>query len=89
MSLILIGASIYLISSLISDIEDRLKPVEVDMFHKYSGIHPGLYREYLKFKTEKNYPAAINSIEELALYADTDIREEIHEKILKQESLFI
>jgi hypothetical protein len=32
---------------------------------------------------------AIYSLEELALYAEPEYTEEIHEKILKQESLFI
>ena len=44
MSIILIGASMYLILSLVSDIEDRFKPPERDTFHEYSGIHPELYR---------------------------------------------
>ena len=89
MSIVLVGASVYLILSLVSDIEDRLKPTEKDIFYEYSGIHPELYREYLKLKAEKKYADAIKTIEELALYASSDIMEEIHEKILKQESLFI
>lgn len=89
MSIILIGASMYLILSLVSDIEDRFKPPERDTFHEYSGIHPELYRGYLKFKSDKNYVEALKTIEELALYTNPDIMEEIHEKILKQESLFI
>ena len=89
MSIILIGASMYLILSLVSDIEDRFKPPERDTFHEYSGIHPELYMEYLKFKSDKNYTKALKTIEELALYANPDIMDEIHKKILKQESLFI
>jgi len=89
MSIVLVGASIYLILSLVSDIDDRLKPTEKDIFHEYSGIHPELYKKYLELKAEKKYADAIKTIEELALYASSDIMEEIHEKLLKQESLFI
>ena len=96
MALFLVGASIYLISSFMSDIEDRLNQFKPDMFHEYSGIHPELYKNYLENKKKYQDTGervflvnALNSIEELALYADLDIREEIHEKILKQESLFI
>jgi hypothetical protein len=89
MSIVLVGASIYLILSLVGDIDDRLKPTEKDIFHEYSGIHPELYKKYLELKAEKKYADAIKTIEELALYASSDIMEEIHEKLLKQESLFI
>lgn len=89
MAFILIGASIYLVSSLLGTVEDKMKHFERDIFHEYSGIHPELYTEYLKFKSEKNYTEALKAIEELALYATSDIMDEIHEKILKQESLFI
>lgn len=82
MALILVGASIYLVASLINDDVNNIKLPEPDPFHEYSGIHPELYKQYLSTKN-------IEFIEELALYADTDIRDEIHEKILKQKSLFI
>jgi len=96
MALILIGASIYLIASFMTDIDNKIKIPQVDIFYEYSGIHPDLYKQYIENKRlytntkEREYMInAINSIEELALYADMDIRDEIHEKILKQESLFI
>lgn len=82
MALILAGASIYLISSMLVDVENVIKLPQIDIFYEYSGIHPELYRKYLSTND-------IRYIEELALYADTDIMEEIHEKILKQKSLFI
>lgn len=82
MALVLAGVSIYLITSMLVDVENVIKLPQIDIFYEYSGIHPELYRKYLSTKN-------IEYIEELALYADTDIMEEIHEKILKQKSLFI
>lgn len=89
MSLILVGASIYLVVSLMGNIDDTIRLPEPDIFHEYSGIHPELYMEYLSNKKAGNERAALSNIEELALYADIDTMEEIHEKILKQKSLFI
>lgn len=90
MALILVGVTVYLAAKLINDIEiPRIVP-EIDEFHRYSGIHPELYKEYLKHKMEGRRIDAQNALEELALYADFDFREEIQEKILKrQESLYI
>lgn len=89
MALILAGASIYLIAYLMGNIDDTIRLPQPDIFHEYSGIHPELYMEYLSNKKAGNERAALDNIEELALYADIDIMDEIHEKILKQKSLFI
>jgi len=86
MALILIGVTVFLAAKLINDIEIP----SGDEFHMYSGIHPQLYKEYLQYTREGRHIDAQNALEELALYADFDFREEIQEKILKrQESLFI
>ena len=82
MALILVGASIYLIASLVGDVENVIKLPEPDAFYEYSGIQPELYKQYLSTKD-------LDYIEELALYADLDVRDEIHEKILKQKSLIL
>ena len=63
---------------------------EPDPFLMYSGVHPELYKTYLRHKDRGNNIKAQNTLEELALYADADFIDEIHEKILKrQKSLFI
>ena len=90
MAPILVGVTVYLAVKLINDIEIPKIVPETDEFHMYSGVHPELYKEYLKYKSEGRHIDAQNALEELALYADFDFREEIQEKILKrQESLFI
>ena len=90
MALILVGVTAYIAVKLVNDIEFPRAVPEVDEFHMYSGIHPELYGEYLKHKREGRRKDAQNALEELALYADFDFRDEIQEKILKrQESLFI
>jgi hypothetical protein len=90
MALILVGVTAFLVAMLVNDIEFTTIAPEVDEFHMYSGIHPQLYKEYLQYTREGRRIDAQNALEELALYADFDFREEIQEKILKrQESLFI
>jgi hypothetical protein len=90
MALILVGVAAFLVAKLVNDIEFPNIVPEIDEFHMYSGIHPQLYKEYLQYKSEGRRIDAQNALEELALYADFDFREEIQEKILKrQESLFI
>ena len=89
MALILIGVTIYLAGKLINDYEIPKIIPEPDEFHEYSGIHPDLYMEYLDLKKNGKYVDAQNNLEELALYAHPDFRDEIHEKILKKQvSLF-
>ena len=90
MALILVGVTVYLAAKLINDIEIPSGAVQIDEFHMYSGIHPQLYKDYLKYRSEGHHIDAQNALEELAMYADFDFREEIQEKILKrQKSLFI
>ena len=90
MALILVGVAAFLVAKLVNDFEFPNIVPEIDEFHMYSGIHPQLYKEYLQYKSEDRRIDAQNALEELALYADFDFREEIQEKILKrQESLFI
>lgn len=89
MSLIFIGASIYLVAKLIGNYDTPNIQPKVDDFYIYSGIHPQLYKEYLNYKKDGKIKEALYSLEELALYADLEFRDEIYEKILKQESLFI
>lgn len=90
MALILVGVTAFLVAMLVNDIEFPTIAPEVDEFYMYSGIHPQLYKEYLQYTREGRRIDAQNALEELALYADFDFREEIQEKILKrQESLFI
>jgi hypothetical protein len=90
MALVLICAAAYLITTELLDITfetPNLVP-QTDEFHMYSGIHPELYMAYLRYKNEGRYEDAWRSLEELALYADIEFRDEIYEKILKrQESL--
>ena len=89
MALILVGVTIYLAAKLINDYEIPNIIPEPDEFHIYSGIHPGLYMEYLELKRLQKHTEARDKLEELALYADLDFRDEIHEKILKKQgSLF-
>ena len=89
MALILVGVTVYLAAKLINDYEIPKIIPEPDEFHKYSGIHPDLYMEYLDLKKNGKYVDAQNNLEELALYAHPDFRDEIHEKILKKQvSLF-
>jgi hypothetical protein len=90
MALILVGVAAFLVAKLVNDIEFPNIVPEIDEFHMYSGIHPQLYKDYIQYKSEGRRIDAQNALEELALYADFDFREEIQEKILKrQESLFI
>jgi hypothetical protein len=90
MALILVGVTVYLTVKLINDIEFPNVVPEPDEFYMYSGIHPQLYKDYIKYKNEGRRIDAQNALEELALYADFDFRDEIQEKILKrQDSLFI
>lgn len=90
MALILVGVTAYLLAKLVIDVEIPSTATEIDEFHVYSGIHPQLYKDYLKYKSEGRRKDAQNALEELALYADVDFRDEIQEKILKrQESLFM
>jgi hypothetical protein len=89
MALIIIGMTIYLATKLINDANLPVVP-ERDEFYMYSGIHPDLYKKYLNYKNNGQYRDAFNALEDLALYADFDFRDEIYEKILKrQESLSI
>ena len=96
MSLIVIGATLYMVYKLVDEIEYKEPIPQVDPFHMYSGVHPELYKEYLDNMTlyrdtqsKEFLKKAIYSLEELALYAEPEYTEEIHEEILKQESLFI
>ena len=89
MALILIGVTIYLAAKLINDYEIPNIIPKPDEFYEYSGIHPDLYMEYLDLKKNGKHIDAQNKLEELALYAHPDFRDEIHEKILKKQvSLF-
>lgn len=96
MALIVVGVSVYLIAQLIGELEyesNTAKESEIDVFHKYSGIHPNLYDKYMKNKKLYDQTKDIyyfnnsrNYIEELALYADPEYIEEIHD-IIKQRYL--
>ena len=90
MALILVGVAAYLVVKLTNDIEFPNIIPEPDEFYMYSGIHPQLYQDYIRYKNEGRRIDAQNALEELALYADVDFRDEIQEKILKrQDSLFM
>ena len=89
MALVLICVSALLIYKIARDDSVDTVP-EVDPFHMYSGIHPELYKTYRMYTRHGNNKMAQDTLEELALYADTDFIDEIREKILKrQKSLFI
>ena len=91
MALILLGITAYIASTFISDIKFKnIVPNGVDEFHVYSGVHPELYKEYLKHKSDGNIRMVQETLEELALYTDIEFREQFHQKILKkQDSLSI
>ena len=87
MALALIGVSALLMYKIARD--DTIDTVpEQDPFLMYSGIHPELYKTYLIHKNEGNNIKAQDTLEELALYADADFVDEIHEKILKRQKAF-
>ena len=55
MALILLGITAYIASTFICDIKFKnIMPNGVDEFHVYSGVHPELYKEYLKHKSDGN-----------------------------------
>jgi hypothetical protein len=86
MALVLIGVTVFLASKLIGEV----KLPSIDEFHIYSGVHPELYKEYLKYKRDGNIRMAQDTLEELALHTDIEFRDQFHQKILKkQESLSI
>jgi hypothetical protein len=86
MALVLIGVTVFLASKLIGEV----KLPSIDEFHIYSGVHPDLYKEYLKYKKDGNIRMAQDTLEELALHTDIEFRDQFHQKILKkQESLSI
>jgi hypothetical protein len=89
MALALISVSALLIYKIARD--DTIDTVpELDPFLMYSGVHPELYKTYLRHKNEGNNIKAQDTLEELALYADAEFTDEIRNKILKrQKSLFI
>jgi|UniRef100_A0A6C0JJ83 hypothetical protein len=91
MALILLGITAYIASTLIGDIKFKnVVPNGVDEFHIYSGVHPELYKEYLKHKSDGNIRMVQETLEELALHTDIEFREQFHQKILKkQDSLSI
>jgi hypothetical protein len=87
MAVVLIGVAVFLASKLVKDVK---LPSVVDEFHIYSGVHPELYKEYLKHKREGNVRMTQDTLEELALHTDIEFRDQFHQKILKkQESLSI
>jgi hypothetical protein len=87
MAIVLIGVTVFLASKLIGDVK---LPNAVDEFHIYSGVHPELYKEYLKYMREGNIRMAQDTLEELALHTDIEFRDQFYQKILKkQESLSI
>jgi hypothetical protein len=89
MALILLGITAYIASTLIGDIKFKNVAL-IDDFHVYSGVHPELYKEYLKHKSDGNTRMVQETLEELALYTDIEFREQFHQKILKkQDSLSI
>ena len=91
MALILLGITAYIASTLIGDIKFKnVVPNGVDEFHIYSGVHPELYKEYLKHKSDGKIRMVQETLEELALHTDIEFREQFHQKILKkQDSLSI
>jgi len=91
MALILLGITAYIASTLIGDIKFKnVVPNGIDEFHIYSGVHPELYKEYLKHKSDGNMRMVQETLEELALHTDIEFREQFHQKILKkQDSLSI
>jgi hypothetical protein len=89
MALLLLGITVFLASKLIGDIKFKNVLPSTDEFHIYSGVHPELYKEYLKHKKDGNMKKAQDTLEELALYTDIEFRDQFHQKILKkQESLY-
>ena len=90
MALILVSVAVYLVAKLTNDVDFPGIFPQIDEFHMYSGINPELYKQYLEHKSLGHRKKAQDALEELALYADLDFRDEIQEKILKrQESLFM
>jgi hypothetical protein len=90
MAIVLIGVTVFLASRLIGDVKINNVVPTVDEFHIYSGVHPELYKEYLKYVREGNTRMAQDTLEELALYTDIEFRDQFYQKILKrQESLSI
>ena len=91
MAFLLLGITVYIASTLMGDFKFRnIVPDGVDEFHEYSGVHPELYKEYLKHKKNGNIRMVQETLEELALYTDIEFREQFHQKILKkQDSLSI
>jgi len=91
MAFLLLGITVYIASTIIGDIKfKKIIPEGVDEFHIYSGVHPELYKEYLKHKKNGNIRMVQETLEELALYTDIEFREQFHQKILKkQDSLSI
>jgi len=87
MTLVLIGVTVFLASKFIGDVK---LPGITDEFHVYSGVHPVLYKEYLKYKRDGNIRMVQDTLEELALHTDIEFRDQFHQKILKkQDSLSI
>tara|TARA_Y100000389_G_C17416388_1_gene493954 strand:- start:941 stop:1213 length:273 start_codon:yes stop_codon:yes gene_type:complete len=86
MALILIGVTVFLASKLLRDVKINNVIPNIDEFHIYSGVHPELYKEYLKYMREGNIRMAQDTLEELALYTDIDFRDQFHQKILKRQS---
>lgn len=82
MALVLVSVSAMLMYTLLRG--EEVIPV-MDEFYMYSGIHPELYKTYRFYKQHGNMKAAWDTLEELALYADGDFIDEIHEKILKKQ----
>lgn len=85
MALVLIGVSAILMYTLIRGKEVIEEVPTLDEFHMYSGIHPELYKAYLFYQKHGRVKSAQDSLEELALYADPEFTDEIHEKILKKQ----
>lgn len=85
MAFILIGVSAILMYTLLRG-KDVIEEIpSLDEFHMYSGIHPELYKAYLFYRRHGDIKSAQDTLEELALYADPDFVDEIHEKILKKQ----
>lgn len=85
MALVLIGVSAILMYTLTRGEEVVEEVPTLDEFHMYSGVHPELYKAYLFYKQHGDTRSAQDALEELALYADSDFVDEIHEKILKKQ----
>lgn len=85
MALALLGVSAILMYTLIQGKEVIREVPTMDEFHMYSGVHPELYKAYLFYQQHGDTRSAQDALEELALYADTDFVDEIHEKILKKQ----